>query len=71
MKKGGILRGNHDLAMQAQRERQVRRNAANAQALAHVEAHRARMTQRRTEMAIRTLGGAGARGKAGAASDKS
>jgi hypothetical protein len=32
--RGGILGGNHKLAMQAQRERQARRNAANAQAMA-------------------------------------
>jgi hypothetical protein len=53
--RSGVLKGNHNLAMQAQRERQARRNAANARAMAHIEAHRARLAQGRTEVAFRAL----------------
>ena len=55
LKEHGILKGNHDLAMQAQRERQAIRNAANAQAMARIEAHKARIAKGRTEVAIRAL----------------
>ena len=56
--RSGVLKGNHHLAMQAQRERQARRNAANAQAIAHIEAHRTRTAQGGTEVAIRALAAA-------------
>ena len=53
--RSSVLKGNHNLAIQAQCERQARRNAASAQAMAHIEARKARMAQGRTEIAIRAL----------------
>jgi hypothetical protein len=53
--RSSVFNENHNLAIQAQREQQSRRNAASAQAMARIEARKARMAQGRTEIAIRAL----------------